>query len=75
MNCQRCRKNAHAVYRAHGNVVDLQVCPACAAEAWESGLTIEVLGGVALAHARGVFWKGQNSRVFKIRSRPRPTAF
>ena len=71
MNCQRCHKNADAAYRAHGKFVDLQVCAAFAAEAWESGLTIEVLDGAALMHADRNFWKGDNHRVSKIRSRPR----
>jgi hypothetical protein len=43
MNCQRCMKNERAAYRASSDVMTMNVCPACAAEAWELGLTIEVM--------------------------------
>jgi hypothetical protein len=43
MNCQRCMKNERAAYRASSNVMAMNVCAACAAEAWRLGLTIEAL--------------------------------
>jgi hypothetical protein len=42
MNCQRCMKNEKAAYRAFSDIIDMNVCAACASEAWSLGLTIEV---------------------------------
>jgi hypothetical protein len=41
MNCQRCMKNEKAAYRAFSDIIDMNVCAACASEAWSLGLTIE----------------------------------
>jgi hypothetical protein len=43
MNCQRCMKNERAAYRASSDVMAMNVCGACAAEAWGLRLTIEAL--------------------------------
>jgi hypothetical protein len=43
MNCQRCLKGEKSVYRASSDVMDVNVCAACASEAWWLGLIIEVL--------------------------------
>ena len=43
MNCQRCMKDERAAYRASSDVMAMNVCAACAAEAWGLGLTIEAL--------------------------------
>ena len=43
MNCQRCLRAERAMYRAYSDIIDLQVCAACASEAWWLGLSIEVL--------------------------------
>ena len=42
MNCQRYMKNEKAAYRAFSDIIDMNVCAACASEAWSLGLTIEV---------------------------------
>jgi hypothetical protein len=36
-------KNERAAYRACSDVMAMNVCAACAAEAWSLGLTIEVM--------------------------------
>jgi len=43
MNCERCMRAERAEYRAYSDIVDLNVCANCAAEAWELGLSIESL--------------------------------
>jgi len=43
MNCQRCMGAEEAEYRAYSDIVDLNVCANCAAEAWELGFSIESL--------------------------------
>jgi len=43
MNCQRCSRAGKAVYRAYSEIADVNVCAACASEAWWSGLSIQVL--------------------------------
>jgi hypothetical protein len=43
MKCQRCMENERAAYRASSDVMAMNVCAACAAEAWGLGLTIEAL--------------------------------
>jgi hypothetical protein len=35
-------KNEKAAYRAFSDIIDMNVCAACASEAWSLGLTIEV---------------------------------
>ena len=43
MNCERCLRAERAVYRSYSDIIDLNVCAACASEAWWLGLGIEVL--------------------------------
>ena len=42
MKCQRCYQNTHAIYRAFTDVLDMKVCPACAAQARELGILVEL---------------------------------
>jgi hypothetical protein len=63
MNCQRCRRQTKAIYRAYGKVVDLKVCEPCASAAWGSGLTIEALYPVSLAKSDSTFWNRHHHRV------------
>jgi hypothetical protein len=52
MNCQRCMKNEKAAYRAFSDIIDMNVCAACASEAWSLGLTIEVRRSTGVAVKR-----------------------
>ena len=45
MNCQRCCGREEAVYRVRSDAIDMKVCVACADEARNLGLVVEVLGG------------------------------
>ena len=43
MNCQRCIVNEEAIYRVSSDVMETNVCGACAAEARRLRLTVERL--------------------------------
>jgi hypothetical protein len=43
MNCQRCMGNEEASYRVSSDVLEMNVCPACAVEALRLRLTVERL--------------------------------
>ena len=43
MKCQRCCGREEAVYRVRSDVIDMKVCAACADEARELHIGIEVL--------------------------------
>jgi len=43
MKCERCIEGRKARYRVYSDVMDMKVCPSCAAEAQSLRLTIEVL--------------------------------
>jgi len=43
MNCERCERAEEAQYRAYSDIIDMKVCPACAADGWQLGITIEAL--------------------------------
>ena len=43
MNCQRCMSNEEASYRVSSDVMEMNVCPACAVEARRLRLTVERL--------------------------------
>ena len=45
MKCQRCMSGQEATYRVRSDVIDMEVCAACADEARRLGLAVEVLGG------------------------------
>jgi hypothetical protein len=50
-------------YRAYSDIIDLRVCAACAAEAWELGLSIEWLSDKAQENIVGkVAWLRSASR-------------
>ena len=51
MNCQRCLREAKAQYRAYSDVISVEVCSACAAEAWGLGLSIAALEGAQQSKA------------------------
>jgi hypothetical protein len=44
MKCERCLRGKEATYRVYTDVIDMKVCAACADEARELGLAVEVLG-------------------------------
>ncbi|HTN72768.1 MAG TPA: hypothetical protein VMO00_16925 [Methylomirabilota bacterium] len=39
MKCQRCIRTEEATHRVYSDVIEMNVCLACAAEAWSLGLT------------------------------------
>jgi hypothetical protein len=43
MKCQRCLQDQEAKYRVYSDVLDLEVCSSCAAEAQSLRLAIELL--------------------------------
>ena len=43
MNCQRCMSNEEASYRVFSDVLEMNVCSACAVEALRLRLTVERL--------------------------------
>ena len=43
MKCQRCLRGEEATYRVYTDVIDMKVCAACADEARELGIAVEVL--------------------------------
>ncbi len=43
MKCQRCIEGKEVRYRVYSDVIDMKVCPSCAAEARSLRLTIELL--------------------------------
>ena len=43
MKCQRCIRGKEAAYRVYSDVIEMKVCPACAAEARRLGITSELL--------------------------------
>ena len=45
MKCQRCMSGQEATYRVRSDVIDMEVCAACADEARRLGVAVEVLGG------------------------------
>jgi hypothetical protein len=75
MNCQRCRRQAKAVYRAYNKVYDLKVCEPCASVAWESGLTIEALDLVSPAKSKRIFSKGHMHRLVLFQPRLRAVIY
>ena len=45
MKCQRCFRGEEAKYRVYTDIIDMKVCVACAEEARELGIAVEVLDG------------------------------
>ena len=45
MKCQRCFRGEEAKYRVYTDIIDMKVCAACAEEARELGIAVEVLDG------------------------------
>jgi hypothetical protein len=43
MKCERCMSNEEGIYRVSSDVMELNVCPACALEARRLRLTVERL--------------------------------
>jgi ribosome-binding protein aMBF1 (putative translation factor) len=43
MKCERCISNEEGTYRVSSDVMEVNVCPACAVEARRLGLTVERL--------------------------------
>jgi hypothetical protein len=43
MKCERCMSNEEGIYRVSSDVMDVNVCPACAVEARRLRLTVERL--------------------------------
>jgi hypothetical protein len=43
MNCERCMSNEEVIYRVSSDVMEVNVCPACAVEARRLRLTVERL--------------------------------
>jgi hypothetical protein len=43
MKCERCMSNEEGIYRVSSDVMELNVCPACAATARRLRLTVERL--------------------------------
>lgn len=42
-SCERCLRGEEAKYRVNTDVIDMQVCAACAEEAGELGIAVDVL--------------------------------
>jgi ribosome-binding protein aMBF1 (putative translation factor) len=43
MKCERCLRGEEAKFRVHSDVIDMKVCGACAEEAGELGIAVDVL--------------------------------
>ena len=43
MKCERCWRGEEAKFRVHTDVIDMKVCRACAEEARELGIAVDVL--------------------------------
>lgn len=43
MKCERCISNEEGIYRVSSDVMEVNVCPACAVEARRLGLTVKRL--------------------------------
>ena len=43
MKCHRCLTGRKARFRVYSDVIDMKVCPGCAAEAQNLGLTVQLL--------------------------------
>lgn len=43
MKCERCISDEEGIYRVSSDVMEVNVCPACAVEARRLGLTVEKL--------------------------------
>jgi hypothetical protein len=43
MKCERCWRGEEAKFRVHTDIIDIRVCAACADEARELGIAVDVL--------------------------------
>jgi hypothetical protein len=70
MKCQRCIEGKEVRYRVYSDVIDMQVCPSCAAEAQSLRLTIELLprDEVKRVDVKGEFSNSKRDMVFLVDS-------
>ena len=66
MKCQRCIEGKEVRYRVYSDVIDMKVCPSCAAEARSLRLTIELLprDEVKRVDVKGEFSNSKRDVVF-----------